>query len=135
MFSIDDYILVDRDGSLFKISIRDLGNVFLPVDDNDFVEELTEKIEDLSSYITDLSAEIIEEYTPISELSQKYELKLSTDYMLEDPNILEDEGIERKIKEAGLVPKEVVDDAFDNEVEKCEKLFQRAYKSTGTWFQ
>ena len=135
MFTIDDYILVSRNGKLYKSSLANLHELFLPVNDDDKIDELTQTIDEISSYILELSATAMNDYTPIVQLDSKYEMKLSTDYMKSDETILIDDTIENMIADSGIVTKEKVEDSYSNSVDKCENEFEKAQnKLDSKWF-
>lgn len=136
MISIEDYILVDRGGKLFKVSIETLQSIFLPIMENDHVSDLEEKIDDLSSFLIDLSAEVVETFTPIEELNDKYEQKVSSDFILEDPAILQDDEIEKLISEQNFVTKDKVDNSYDKQIDSFMNSLDSAQNSiTNVWIR
>lgn len=119
------YILVeDQNNKIFRMPLYALGDIIIMNDlENEKVKSLIDAIDELSTYILDLSSDFVANHYSYEELSTEFELKEDVDNLLIDKSILTDNDVEKHIRSSGLVPIDVVDEKYDNEEQDADQVF------------
>lgn len=129
MLDINDYLLIQKGEALYKFPINRFYLKYAMIGDTALLDSLEEKIEDLSVYLLNLSADMIttHENLSLSSLQLKYETKHDAELMPKIYDTMEEYQIEQAINERDLVMKDEVEDAFrDADYDKALEAFDKA---------
>lgn len=133
MINIDDSLLIysNLNKRYELLPIANLGNLFVTQQaHNSTFEQLEEKIYELSLYILDLSANFTKEYYSIEELDKKFELLSDAEYMVENPEYLnDDESVQLIANKYNLPTLIETERAYDKLKSDISKEFTKKSKS------
>jgi hypothetical protein len=132
-----DILLVERNGTLYRCPIENLNYRYLTIGDNDILTDLEEKIAEVSAYIVELSTTINSEerdFTSISALNEMFELRWDADQIKNNPLIIDEDKINKIVRENNIAKKEQVDDDwFERDIERTNNLMDGVMNDAMNW--
>lgn len=133
MIDITDYLIVQKpnDNNLYKIEIRSLESMFITIGETPY--DLFTKIDELSAYILELSANLIEEYSTKSKLLELYETQSAVYNLQDDVTILTHDDAISYISSNGYTKIEKTESDYQKQLDNIYKKFDNAYDIIKDW--
>ena len=131
-----DILLVERNGILYRCSIENLNYKYLTIGTNSVLADLEDKMDELSLFILDLSANINSnerDFTSISALNELFELKKDAIEIKNNSLILDDDAIIRVVTDKNIVKKEDVESWVDDEISQTDNELDMFSTSMEKW--
>lgn len=133
----DTFILVQdsKTGTLYKAPIEAFGGMFLLNNgENDTVRNIVEQIDILSVTILQVSAYLSDNCYCLEEITKKFEMISSTNYISCDPNILKLDQINKYPAKHNLIKYEDAEAAFIKVEGEIDNYFSYLDKESGSYF-
>lgn len=118
MLDKDDYLLIQRGNDLYKFPISKFNLKYALIGETPQLDELEEKIYDLSATLLGLSADILNDYNKrsLSSLLLEFETLSSANLIKQRSDILTEYEVETLIKDRNIVLKDEMEDAYRDTV-------------------
>ncbi len=131
------YVLVQdyNSGKLYKAPIEAFGGMFLLNNgDNDVIKNIIEQIDILSVTILQVSAYLSDNCYTMEEITKKFEMISSTNYISCDPKILKLDQIYKYPANHDLIKYEDAEAAFMNVEGEIDQYFSKLDKESDSYF-
>jgi hypothetical protein len=134
MIDGNDYFIVQKsDGSYYKMKIQTLDNLYISIAENINVDNLFSKIESLSVELLELSANILENYSTIENISKRFELISDVQAMAADDKILTENQILDYVKSNDYATLTKTEEEYYKENDKAYEIFDEVVKTIDGW--
>lgn len=134
MIDINDYLLIqDDNNNYYKIKIESLEDIFVTKVRNTNIDGLFSKINEISAYILELSAQISKDYSTIDSLKETYETIENVKKLDKDTTILSENDIRKYLSENNYITLEKTQAKYFEENNDAHNIFESVDKTITDW--
>ena len=133
MIDITDYLIIQKpnDPNLYKVEIATLNSMFITVGETP--SELFNAIDELSMYILELSAQLVDEYSTKSTLMEIYETQSAVKKLQNDTTILTEDKVYEYINEGNYTTLEKTESDYYTNSDAIDSKVESAYETMEEW--